>query len=131
MDFITPLYFALICGIAFGILSSLAVKNKNRNQLGWFMAGMAFNVFGFLAALIVDKLEDVKKCPDCGEYVKAEARVCRFCHYTFTDKTFTDNKPYWKELNNGLTNTSVESVAISGTNIFAGTDGGGVWRGEI
>lgn len=24
-----------------------------------------------------------KKCPDCGELVKGEARICRFCRYEF------------------------------------------------
>ena len=26
---------------------------------------------------------DSKKCPQCAEIVKAEARVCRFCNHTF------------------------------------------------
>lgn len=28
---------------------------------------------------------DLKKCPDCAEMVKAEARICRFCRYRFAD----------------------------------------------
>jgi hypothetical protein len=28
-------------------------------------------------------MEDLKKCPDCAEMVRAEARVCRFCGYRF------------------------------------------------
>jgi hypothetical protein len=28
-------------------------------------------------------MNDLKKCPDCAEMVRAEARVCRFCGYRF------------------------------------------------
>jgi hypothetical protein len=28
-------------------------------------------------------MDDLKKCPDCAEAVRAEARVCRFCGYRF------------------------------------------------
>jgi len=28
-------------------------------------------------------MEELKKCPDCAEMVRAEARVCRFCGYRF------------------------------------------------
>ncbi|MGC8654760.1 MAG: T9SS type A sorting domain-containing protein, partial [Candidatus Kryptoniota bacterium] len=40
----------------------------------------------------------------------------------------TNNGTSWTAVNNGLTNTNVFALAISGTNIFAGTYGSGVWR---
>ncbi len=49
---------------------------------------------------------------------------------TPTDGIFlsTDNGSDWAPANNGLTNTKVKSLEVSGTNLFAGTFGGGVWR---
>ena len=38
-----------------------------------------------------------------------------------------DNGSTWAAFNNGLTNTSVTSLAVSGTNLFAGTYGSGVF----
>lgn len=39
----------------------------------------------------------------------------------------TNNSTSWTVVNNGLTNNNVTSLVVSGTNLFAGTDGG-VWR---
>ena len=39
----------------------------------------------------------------------------------------TDNGTSWTAVNTGLTNTSVKSLAVSGTNLFTGTLGGGVF----
>ncbi|MCK7528688.1 MAG: hypothetical protein MZV64_69590 [Ignavibacteriales bacterium] len=39
----------------------------------------------------------------------------------------TNNGTSWTAVNTGLTNTNVRALAVSGTNLFAGTDGGGVF----
>jgi hypothetical protein len=40
----------------------------------------------------------------------------------------TDNGESWTGVSIGLPNTSVNTIAINGTNLFAGTGGNGVWR---
>lgn len=96
----------IVYGIAFGILSSIAVKNKNRDEVGWFFIGFLFGVFGLIAAALVDKIEPpkasepaqfefdasvlTKKCLDCAETIKLEAKVCRFCQHRFSDEEVTN-----------------------------------------
>ena len=40
----------------------------------------------------------------------------------------TNNGASWRAMNIGLTNKHVRSLTVSGTNLFAGAAGGGVWR---
>jgi hypothetical protein len=40
----------------------------------------------------------------------------------------TNNGTNWTEINNGLTNTYVNAIVVSGANLFAATIGGGVFR---
>jgi hypothetical protein len=97
------IFLIVLYVIGFAILSAIAANAKNRDPVGWFFIGFLFGIFGLAAALIVAKVDPSsspnnsgtsmafdastmnKKCPDCAEMVKLEARVCRFCHRQFSE----------------------------------------------
>jgi hypothetical protein len=43
----------------------------------------------------------------------------------------TNNGTNWAQVNNGLTNSYITSLAVNEDNIFSGTNGAGVWRGPL
>jgi len=90
---------ALQCAI-FGGLSSYVADEKGYSWGAWFAIGFLFSIGGLIAAAGLPRIAEVtqiencyesllKRCPECAEYVRIEAAVCRYCGHAFHDRQST------------------------------------------
>ncbi len=76
--------------LACGILGSFMAQSKGRSRLLGFFLGFVFAPFGLISAAMLATDErgytrrglltgELRKCPECAEPIRREARKCRFC----------------------------------------------------
>ena len=93
MDVIAYFFLALICAFVTAYIN----RRKGRSAVAGVIVGLFFGPIGVILALLTSTNHDAletrsidsgagKKCPDCGELVRAEARICRHCRHTFAVK---------------------------------------------
>lgn len=82
--------FWLICAACTAIVAS----SKGRSPFGWLILGALFGIFALILVAALPRKGNPSdaitgtdiitpkthvKCPDCAEFVKKEARVCKHC----------------------------------------------------
>ncbi|KZS55269.1 zinc ribbon domain-containing protein [Rhizobium leguminosarum] len=80
----------LIIAVIIGLLPAAIAQSKGRSFVLWWFYGAAIFIVALPHALLMSSdaraleykalASGMKKCIHCAEVVKAEAKVCRFCH---------------------------------------------------
>lgn len=63
------------------IVVAIIAASRGRNSFGWFLLALLISplIAGILVLALGSKSEAGRRCPDCAETVRAEARKCRHC----------------------------------------------------
>lgn len=54
-DLASLLMFAMVWSLPFAVLCALAAPSRNRARGPWFLAGLVFGLFGFIAILVMGR----------------------------------------------------------------------------
>lgn len=84
------LILGVMVWLACGILASFMAQAKGRSRRLGFFLGFIFGPFGLIRAAMLlpdergsvqrDLLSgELRRCPECAEPIRREARKCRFC----------------------------------------------------
>ncbi len=92
--------------VVFSVIVGIVASSRGRSGFGWFL--LACVISPLLAVIAVALLpskfatlgiptpETHVKCPDCAEFVRKEAKVCKHCRAKLEPTPMLEPKPYYE-----------------------------------
>ena len=68
----------IILAAIFGLIPGAIAQSKGHSFLLWWIFGTLLWIVAMPCALMLSRTGE-KKCPACAEFVKNDAKVCRYC----------------------------------------------------
>lgn len=82
----TMIFATLITCCAFGYVTGHMAEKQGRSFSTWFIGGFLCFIIAFFYLLLSKPSDEAmiasgkyRKCPQCAEVIKADAKVCRYC----------------------------------------------------
>ena len=98
----------LISSIIIGLIPAAIAEKKGENFVVWWLFGAGFFIIALPVAIVMKPNSKaversalsygMKKCNQCAELVKAEAKICRFCGNAFEDESGPSRCPLCKSV---------------------------------
>ena len=99
----TAIFLLFLVWIIGGGITGKIAEKQGRPFFTWFIAGMAGFIIAFLYLLFSKPSDDTliesgkyRKCPQCAEMVKVDAKVCRYCGAGLPT-IIVDNKEHYED----------------------------------